>query len=71
MLVCFFNFAREAAGAAGTRHSLRPRFEAKDSCTTRTQLRRGNILSCPDLILASINLRKDFFEEDGSPGRAR
>jgi hypothetical protein len=24
MLVCFFNFAREAAGAAGTRHSPRP-----------------------------------------------
>jgi hypothetical protein len=24
MLVCFFYFAREAAGAAGARHSLRP-----------------------------------------------
>jgi hypothetical protein len=29
MLVCFFNFAREAAGAAGTRHSLRPRFRGE------------------------------------------
>jgi hypothetical protein len=24
MLVCFFHIAREAAGAAGARHSLRP-----------------------------------------------
>jgi hypothetical protein len=27
--VCFFHFAREAAGAAGTRHSLRPLFSKK------------------------------------------
>jgi hypothetical protein len=27
--------------------------------------------SCPDLIRASIHLRRKFFEEDGSPGRAR
>jgi len=36
MLVCFVFIAREAAGAAGTRHSPRPLvFGAKDSCTTR------------------------------------
>jgi hypothetical protein len=38
LLVCFFHFAREAMGAAGTRHSLRPlfilgrRFLAKLGC---------------------------------------
>src|SRR5438874_9370811 len=35
-LVCFVFFAREAAGALGTRHSLRPLFSrANGSCTTR------------------------------------
>src|SRR5882762_2117344 len=47
MLVCFFNFAREAAGAAGTRHSLCPLF----SGVVRAQLGRiaprdGRRLSC-------------------------
>jgi hypothetical protein len=37
-----FHFAREAAGALGTRHSPRPpQFGAEDSCTTRARLRRG------------------------------
>src|SRR5260370_42549772 len=40
-LVCFSYFAREAAGALGTRHSLRPRFGPKDSCTTRTHRAAG------------------------------
>jgi hypothetical protein len=38
MLVCFFNFACEAAGASSARHSLRPlMFGAEDSCITRAQ----------------------------------
>jgi hypothetical protein len=34
-LVCYQTTAHEAAGALGTRHSPRPLFWAKDSCTTR------------------------------------
>ena len=38
-LVCFFHFANEAAGAAGTRHSLRPLFcEGRGFHITRTQI---------------------------------
>jgi hypothetical protein len=32
---------------------------------------RLHISSCPDLIRASINLRKSLFEGDGLPGQAR
>jgi hypothetical protein len=42
MLVCFVSpFAREAAGAAGTRRSPRPVFEAKGSSTTRAHHAAG------------------------------
>ena len=42
-LVCFFHFAREAAGALGTRHSLRPlNYWANDFCKTSGDQRRGN-----------------------------
>jgi len=41
-LVCFFYFAREAAGALGTRHSLRPLIRANGSCKTSGDQRRGN-----------------------------
>jgi hypothetical protein len=38
MLVCFYYFAREAAGAAGTRLSLRPLFfEGGNRCTARAR----------------------------------
>src|SRR5262249_15111993 len=38
-LVWFFLFPREAAGAASTRHSLRPLFsEGQRSCRARTQI---------------------------------
>jgi hypothetical protein len=37
MLVCFVHFAREAAGALGARHSLRPRFPGR---TIHAQLGR-------------------------------
>ena len=41
-LVCFIYFAREAAGALGARHSLRPLFSwANASCTTRAHRAAG------------------------------
>src|SRR6266849_3466681 len=41
--VLHLNFAREAAGAAGTRHSLRPLFSwANGFCKTSGASRRGN-----------------------------
>jgi hypothetical protein len=47
MLVCFFSFAREAAGASRARHSLRPLISgARDSCTARANSRRGNAKVC-------------------------
>ena len=46
-LVCFFLSAREAAGALGTRHSLRPLFcWAKGFCKTSGASRRENAESC-------------------------
>jgi hypothetical protein len=85
-LVCFFHFAREAAGASSARHSPRPlifwgerfmhdsgdqrRGNAESclecpgclkSCCARSQFKTHS--SCPDLIRASINLRKSFFEK--------
>src|ERR1700694_6043222 len=42
-LLCFLFFAREAAGAAGTRHSLRPLFSRGRSCMTRARERRGMV----------------------------
>src|ERR1700722_11985494 len=53
-----FCFAREAAGAAGTRHSLRPPFSRERPCMTRARSAAGTSLSCPDLIRASIHFRK-------------
>jgi hypothetical protein len=49
-LVCFVFFAREAAGATGTRHSPRPLlFEAVDFLgMTRARCVAGMISSCPD-----------------------
>src|ERR1700722_13447092 len=41
MLVCFFYFAREAAGALGTRHSLRPPVFEGGSFINSGGLRRG------------------------------
>jgi len=44
MLVCFFVFAREAAGASGARHSLRPRFvEGFDQASLGRNTRRGSV----------------------------
>src|ERR1700730_14559904 len=40
-LVCFLFFAREAAGAAGTRHSLRPLFSRERSCMNRARSAAG------------------------------
>src|SRR5437899_5245252 len=46
MLVCFFYFAREAAGASSARHSLRPlNFRAEGLRTTRTR-RAARMRSC-------------------------
>ena len=45
MLVCFFYFAREAAGALGTRHSLRPPVFEGGSFINSGGLRRGNAVS--------------------------
>src|ERR1700680_4558722 len=42
MLVCFFYFAREAAGALGTRHSLRPPIFEGGSFINPGAARRGN-----------------------------
>jgi hypothetical protein len=51
-LVCFVFFAREAAGALGTRHSLRPLFSrANGSCTTRAHRVAGR--RCASAIGAS------------------
>jgi energy-coupling factor transporter ATP-binding protein EcfA2 len=51
MLVCFFNFAREAAGASRIRLSLRPRFSgANRSSTTRVKIAAGRqrcVISAP------------------------
>jgi hypothetical protein len=41
MLVCFLNFAREAADASGVRHSLRPLFRAEQHAKPRAS--RGGI----------------------------
>src|SRR5258708_14432843 len=41
-LVCLFYFAREAAGALGTRHSLRPLFLGERFCQNSGASRRGN-----------------------------
>src|SRR6516162_6742991 len=47
-LVCFFSFAREAAGASGIRHFLRPLFfEGHVDGTTRAQLCGENVDVCP------------------------
>jgi hypothetical protein len=50
-LVCFVFFAREAAGATGTRHSPRPLFfEAVDFLGHDSGAsRRGNARVCPSL----------------------
>jgi hypothetical protein len=46
MLVCFIYFAREAAGALGTRLSLRPLFPwANGSCIARAHWRRESAFS--------------------------
>jgi hypothetical protein len=46
MLVCFFIFARKAAGASSARHSLRPLVsEAKDSWHNPDASRRGNVVA--------------------------
>jgi hypothetical protein len=45
-LVCFFIFAREAAGATGTRLSLRPLFSRRLGHATRAHSRRGNAEAC-------------------------
>jgi hypothetical protein len=81
----FFISAREAAGALGTRFSLRPlisqgqEFQAKlarnarrdrEAVTGNEMLIQGHS-SCPDLIRASINLRKNVCQGDGLPGQAR
>jgi len=50
MLVWFYFFPREAAGASRTRHSPRPQlFWARDSCITRASSRREivGVCSCP------------------------
>src|SRR5258705_11944525 len=61
MLVCFITFAREAAGAAGTRHSLRPQFfRANDFCTTRANRAvgtRGRVLKLDAVIARSAAQR--------------
>jgi hypothetical protein len=70
MLVCFFYFAREAAGAAGARHSLRPLISESGTfmANLARNMRRDREgvsaieMSCPDLIRASIHLRKKFFQ---------
>src|SRR5258706_3216272 len=42
-LVCLFFYTHEAAGALGTRHSLRPLISGrKDSCTTRAPRAAGS-----------------------------
>jgi hypothetical protein len=49
MLVCFFQFAREAAGAAGTRLSLRPLFSEAIRIVHRSGAwRRENAEACPN-----------------------
>jgi hypothetical protein len=70
---CAYFFAHEAAGAASTRHSLRPLFFGAHIFTYHSGAKRaaGMNLSCPDLIRASIIFATSFFEEDGSPGQAR
>jgi hypothetical protein len=46
-LVCFFYFAREAAGAASTRHSLRPLlFGGQRFPHTSGAWRRENAVGC-------------------------
>src|SRR5262249_6736546 len=53
MLVCFFQFANEAAGAACTRHSLHPRFSGVATRIARTDLRRGEEDVCAFVIARS------------------
>jgi hypothetical protein len=48
-LVCLFYFAREAAGAAGTRHSLRPLLGERFMHNSGAS-RRGNAKSYLDLL---------------------
>jgi hypothetical protein len=64
-----FTFAREAAGASSARYSLRPLiFRRQTTEQNSGETRRGNAearlyaySSCPDLIRASIQLRKKLF----------
>jgi len=53
LLVCFFHFANEAAGAAGTRHSLRPRSsEGHDDASLGRDCVAGTA-SCVLVVIAS------------------
>jgi hypothetical protein len=56
-LVCFHIFAREAAGASRTRHSLRPLLMRAVDAPLGRYSRRGNALCC--LKFESENLGKD------------
>jgi hypothetical protein len=46
MLVCFLNFAREAADASAVRHSLRPLFWAEPARPASRISRRDRITVC-------------------------
>jgi hypothetical protein len=45
-LVCFIHFAREAAGAVGTRRFLRPLISRVNPLQTRAKSRRENTNAC-------------------------
>src|SRR6202022_2191324 len=53
-LVCYLHFAREAAGASGTRHSLRPLFSKGEWFMHNSGAsRRENAKLCLDVIARS------------------
>jgi hypothetical protein len=49
-LVCLFHFAREAAGAAGTRLSLRPLIRGAMFVQSSGASRRENVNACLDAV---------------------
>src|SRR5215813_15567102 len=63
-LVCSFSFAREAAGASGIRHFLRPLlFEGRVDGTARARSRRGNAETRLHLLFENLLLSRPILRD--------